>query len=540
MKDSWSETQLEDLFYFVIGGDWGKDLSESDLEFQEAYCIRGAEMRNWDIDKGKTAVLRKVSRSSLEKRKLQEGDILVEISGGGPDQPVGRTVFIDKSTLAFEETIPKVCTNFLRLVRLVESIEKKYVNYYLSYFYKSGEVINYQGGSNNLRNLKFPEYSKIQIPIAPLQEQKRIVAKLDTLFTHIDQLKGRLENIPILLKRFRQTVLTQAVTGKLTEQWRENNTNINFDYLNHFESKVEFRDTNFKIPREWQFFSFEAVAVVKSFLVQPLEFLDSPLIAPDNIESETGRLISKPLVKDIMPKSPKHFFESGNIIYSKIRPYLSKIIIANFSGLCSADMYPIQAKIDTRYLFLYMLSKEFLEYATTAGTRTVLPKINQAELSIIPVPVPPLEEQKQIAQRVESLFAIAERIESNYNSLQEKIDYLPQAILFKAFTGELVTQDPNDEPATALLDRIKQNSLDDSPREGRNIVEKYFEEATIDTMEIYEVIEDAKRKLTAKEVWQKSRFKDDIDGFYAELKEEVEVKKRIRESDDGKYLISVK
>lgn len=92
----WEVKKLENLIDVAIGGDWGKDLSHTDELFGLAYCIRGSEMKNWDEEKGSTASLRKVKKSSIENRKLQEGDILVEISGGGPEQPVGRTVLIDK------------------------------------------------------------------------------------------------------------------------------------------------------------------------------------------------------------------------------------------------------------------------------------------------------------------------------------------------------------------------------------------------------------------------------------------------------------
>ena len=117
----------------------------------------------------------------LEKRALTEGDILIEISGGGPDQPVGRTVYIDEQALNVNSDYKKVCTNFLRLVRLYDNLDKKFIKNYLDSFYLSGEVLKYQGGSNNLRNLKFKEFETIKIPLPPLAEQHRIVAKLDEL-----------------------------------------------------------------------------------------------------------------------------------------------------------------------------------------------------------------------------------------------------------------------------------------------------------------------------------------------------------------------
>ena len=85
-----------------------------------------------------------------------------------------------------------------------------------------------------------------------------------------------------------------------------------------------------------------------------------------------------------------------------------------------------------------MLSSEFLSFATTAGERIVLPKINQKSLNIIPIPVPSLKEQEEIAKRVQTLFDILDDVERRYNTLCEKLDKLPQALLCKAFKGELL------------------------------------------------------------------------------------------------------
>ena len=97
-------------------------------------------------------------------------------------------------------------------------------------------------------------------------------------------------------------------------------------------------------------------------------------------------------------------FYAGQILYSKIRPYLSKVVVVDFDGLCSADMYPIDAKEDTRYLWYYMLSDEFLDQTSNAGSRSVLPKINQKELAKITVRMTSVEEQQVIVEILDSFF----------------------------------------------------------------------------------------------------------------------------------------
>ena len=130
---NWAVTSLESLIVYVIGGDWGKAVDVAPDEYSTAYCIRGSEFRNWIEDKGSTASLRAVKETSLLNRQLVENDILVEISGGGPEQPVGRTVLIDKECLSFQPDVPKIPTNFLRLTRPSNLVSSKYLNFYRNY-----------------------------------------------------------------------------------------------------------------------------------------------------------------------------------------------------------------------------------------------------------------------------------------------------------------------------------------------------------------------------------------------------------------------
>lgn len=222
-QNTWATPVLEDIIMYVIGGDWGKEPSSLGEDDVEVLCIRGSEIRNWSKDRGNTASIRVIKKASLENRALIEGDILLEISGGGPDQPVGRTVLIDKQTLSFQPSKPKVCTNFLRLLRFPKAVDSSFIKLFFDFFYMSGEIVNYQGGSNNLRNLKFAAFSKIKIPLPPLNEQHRIVDKIEELFSELDHGVANLKLAQRQLKVYRQALLKHAFEGKLTEQWRQEN-----------------------------------------------------------------------------------------------------------------------------------------------------------------------------------------------------------------------------------------------------------------------------------------------------------------------------
>lgn len=297
------------------------------------------------------------------------------------------------------------------------------------------------------RHFKFVKEARFPLP--PLQEQKRIVQKLSSMLEKLKQAKELICEAKETFENRRAAILDLAFTGKLTEKWREKNNNL----VNDFKKIGHPSKISVKIPESWAIIPFGKIAAIEANLVDPRDFKNSPHIAPNNIEKKTGRLLEFNSIEEDGVKSPKHFFRKGQIIYSKIRPYLSKVIIAEFDGLCSADMYPISTELNTLFLYNFMLSQIFLNYATNAGSRTVLPKINQKELNRIPVICPPLREQKEIVRILDSIFS-NESESSSLLELEKEIELIEKSILSKAFRGELDTNDPDDEPAQDLLKRI--------------------------------------------------------------------------------------
>ena len=175
----------------------------------------------------------------------------------------------------------------------------------------------------------------------------------------------------------------------------------------------------------------------------------------DNIEKKTGVLLDYHTIEEDGVKSGKHLFYPGQILYSKIRPNLSKVVVVDFKGLCSADMYPIKAKGDAKCLWYYMLSEEFLEQASSAGSRSVLPKINQKELSRLRVSFPAsIDEQKEISRILDTLLERELQTKKTAEMVIDQIDIMKKSILSKAFRGELKTNNPNDESAKTLLIEI--------------------------------------------------------------------------------------
>ncbi len=206
-----------------------------------------------------------------------------------------------------------------------------------------------------------------------------------------------------------------------------------------------------ELPRGWEWAKFAEVANVASDLVDPGTWPLAPHIAPNHIESGTGRLAGVTTVADDGVASPKHRFRAGQVLYSKIRPYLAKATIPPYDGLCSADMYPIDSRISERFLLYWMLSDSFTEAAAAHQGRSVLPKINQVALNGLPVPIAPLAEQERIVIAIEEAFSKLDAGEAGLRTVRQLLKRTRDAILAAAATGYLVRKDPADTPAAKLL-----------------------------------------------------------------------------------------
>lgn len=153
-----------------------------------------------------------------------------------------------------------------------------------------------------------------------------------------------------------------------------------------------------------------------------------PLVAPNHIESNTGKLLNIETAEEQHAISGKYFFKKGNIIYSKIRPALNKVIIADFDGLCSADMYPITPKDDrlnVQFLYYLLTSRLFVDYATIESVRTSIPKLNRAAMSKFRFSYLQPIMQSEFVQK---LSAIQETIDSNLRNIEDSKELLSHLI----------------------------------------------------------------------------------------------------------------
>ncbi len=162
--------------------------------------------------------------------------------------------------------------------------------------------------------------------------------------------------------------------------------------------------------------------------------------------------------------SDKHRFERGNVLYSKLRPYLNKVIIADEDGYCTSEILCFDfGMIYNKYAQLFLMSPFFVEYAMSDAYGVKMPRLGSKQGNNGLIPIPPREEQKRIVNFINSLEPYIEKYSNAQVSLdiinKEIKNTLKKSILQEAIKGKLVPQNPNDEPVSVLLQRIKDEKL---------------------------------------------------------------------------------
>jgi type I restriction enzyme, S subunit len=270
-----------------------------------------------------------------------------------------------------------------------------------------------------------------------MENWQRISTHFDTLFTteaSIDQLKQTILQLAVMGKLVPQDPNDEPA-AKLLERIAEEKAQLVKDgKIKKQKALPPIADDEkpFELPEGWEWGRFGCLVNFQAELVRPEEFLDYAQIAPDSIEKGTGKLLKRRTVRDSGVKGPNSRFYTGQILYSKIRPSLSKAVIAEFDGLCSADMYPLQSMIYSKYLLKSILSEVFLEQVRIAENRIKMPKLNIDSLSNIMLPLAPLEEQHRIVAKVDELMALCDQLKARLTDAQTTQLHLTDAIVEQA------------------------------------------------------------------------------------------------------------
>ncbi|RUA05130.1 MAG: restriction endonuclease subunit S [Gammaproteobacteria bacterium] len=305
-------------------------------------------------------------------------------------------------------TDQEVCFgNKLFALSTTDKVNSRFVYYY--YFSPQFQEDFASQLTGIIGGVSMAKFKKLKVPLPSLTEQQRIVEILDKAFVAIDKAK---QNV---------------------EQNLRNAKEVFEGYLNGvFENKGD----------DWEARKLDDVCKITSKLIDPKEpqYHDLIHIGAGNIISGKGTLLDLKTAKEEELISGKFLFDSSMVLYSKIRPYLMKIIKCNFQGLCSADIYPLKPvknKIIQEFLYYLLLSKNFTEYAVIGSQRAGMPKVNRKHLFEYFFHCPSIQEQIQISQDLDMLSDKIKKLETIYEHKLKNLTELKKSTLQKAFEGNL-------------------------------------------------------------------------------------------------------
>lgn len=483
LPKGWVDCKVGEISEIIRGVSYKKHEASTISEEGSFLVLRGGNIQDGNIitDSEDSVYV----NSSLIKnvQKVSKGDVII-VGSTGSKKLIGKAgiALTDLNNVAFGA--------FLMLVRPNETIKSKYFDYYfLSDEYRN--TIRLLAGGVNINNIRKEYITGLKFPLPPLAEQHRIVAKLDTLFASLERSKSRLDKIPLLLKNFKQAVLTQAVTGKLTEEWREGKELedglkvISQNRIELYDKRVQLAkdkgerkpkkldetlfeffayEDNYNQPKKWELANLKNIAD----LITDGEH-STPKRTEDGFYLLSARNVQNGYISlnkvDYVPKDE----------YIKLRkrcnPEFMDVLIScsgtvgrvsivpndlDFVMVRSAALLKLQSnKESSKYIEFALRSRIAQDQMLKLQKSTAQANLFIGPIGKIVIPVPPIKEQQEIVSRVESLFAKADAIEARYGTLKQKVDTLPQALLAKAFKGELVAQLPTDGDANELLAEIQ-------------------------------------------------------------------------------------
>lgn len=458
----------------------------------------------------------KISEKGLQNssaKLLPQGTLLIALYGA----TVGRLAILGVEAA----TNQAVCA-----ILVPPSINHKYLYHFL---FSSKETLLQQRTGGAQPNISQAIVNNLPIPLPPLAEQNRIVARLEMLLKELNETEAALQQAKSQAEEYRQAVLRDAFEGRLTnevmqesefpKEWKqvtvsEVSTKIQYG----FTARAKNENTGIKILRITDIqngeVNWDEVPYTDIEAILKEEYL---LREDDILFARSGNTVGKTfLVEGIIPAA---VFAS----------YLIRIV---------TDPRLISAK----YLFYYFQTEEYWSKIRGGQTGVSQPNFNGKKLSDIELLLPPIEEQHLIVKRIEDIFLKTSQIHSEIKASLEKTQSLRQTLFKDAFAGKLVSQYSSDEPATQLLERIKlekirmaaeQKQHDKTNREAKRL--KAQEPEVPKT--IVQVLEEQGGTYPAAAVWRECEHKGDIEKFYAALK--LLMNKEVTEDTEKRKLILI-
>ena len=332
--------------------------------------------------------------------------------------------------------------------------KEEIANVFLAYYLRSiTDLLISLGGGTTFLEVTKTTLLNVEIPLPPLPEQHRIVAKIEELFTKLDGGIDELHKAQSQLNRYRQSVLKAAFEGKLTEVWRA-------EHQDEIEPAVPIADD---LPNRWTRTTVEKIA--QQIHYGYTESATNDPIGPKflritDIQNNSVNWDSVPYCRIDEVKQQQYLLKENDLVFARTGATVGKSFLIQDSipdAVFASYLIRIILKkeINAKFVYIFFQSQSYWLQIHQGKVGSGQPNVNAKILSQITLPLPPLPEQQAIISEVESRLSVADEVEKTVTAELRRAEQLRQSILKKAFSGNLVPQDSNDEPASVLLERIK-------------------------------------------------------------------------------------
>ena len=373
---------------------------------------------NWvleleDIEKDSAKLIQKLSKNKREikgtRHKFYKGNVLYS----------KLRTYLNKVLIASEDGY---CTTEIMPFDTYGILSNEYIchvlrsSYFLDYTLQCGYGVK-------MPRLSTTDACNGVIPLPPLHEQYRIVKEIKRWFTLISMIEKEKDNLRETIKQAKAKVLDLAIHGKLVPQ--NPNDKPAVELLKRINPKAEIISDNghyqkvvpFKLPNGWSWTTLGSITNYGSCTTSDvLQISDSAWVLElEDIEKDSAKILSIHTKKDREIKGVRRSFKKGEILYSKLRTYLNKVLVASQDGFCTTEIIPISVSsvIDNIFLCHVLRSQYFLDYTSVCGYGVKMPRLSTKDAQNGLVPLPPRKEQLRIVSKIEELFHQLDIIEES-------------------------------------------------------------------------------------------------------------------------------
>ena len=348
-----------------------------------------------------------ITNKALEETSVKlnpTGSVLIAMYGA----TIGKT-----GILTFPATTNQACCACVDY----KAVTQKYLFYFLL---SHKEEFIRLGGGGAQPNISKEKIVETFIPIPPIAEQGRLVNEIEKLFSLVGMLDSNTDKLRRYIALEKEKILHLAITGKLLPQEPADEPaitllkKINPNYIpcdnRHYEN------IPFELPETWQWVTLADISNYGDCINVPVSKIpeDSWILELEDIEKDSGRLLQRMTKSDRNINGVRHSFKKGDVLYSKLRTYLNKVLVADQEGYCTTEIVPITCVqgIIPEYLCHVLRSRYYVDYTTSLGYGVKMPRLGTADALKSMIPVPPYEEQMRILQSVNEIYLKLEQISS--------------------------------------------------------------------------------------------------------------------------------